>query len=354
MANPRNFFLDPLILIPVMALTLGIAAAWRYWDNPDAFGSGPNPEDQGGFGDLLAELDGSQQDPEILAADIDSSDVLDDAFTNSSTESEDRISPGVSNPSDEEVQERRAKSAAEILKLLNNASKSPTGGGDGASIARLFANDSQGRSSSLSLGQFRADGSFQGRSLSLSPSEQELIDNAARAQGRGVAGNGQPLQVNPGNVSAGSAPAGAGLAGPGVFGVGNSQTFNRGPSRTNVPGYGNALRSPSTTSLPGSGNAPVGQTSAFTTPGFGTAPVPSTAGAGPLVPATSGPGYNRGLRNYQLNTAPPPSTGFGLNNGQSQPVRSATGAGALSQPQPSPSTSIGGRTFSSFSNPTRR
>ena len=175
MANSRNPFLDPVLLVPVMALIVGLAAAWRYWDDPDAFVNGPSPDGQGGFGDLLAELDGSQQDPRLLAADIDNSDVLNDAFSNSSTESEDRISPGQRNRSQREVEERKAKSSAEILKLLNNVSKAPTGGGDGARIPQLFANESQ-VGSRLSLGQFRADGSFQGRSLPLAPSEQELAE----------------------------------------------------------------------------------------------------------------------------------------------------------------------------------
>ncbi|MEM1427739.1 MAG: hypothetical protein AAGF75_14455, partial [Cyanobacteria bacterium P01_H01_bin.130] len=103
MANPRNFLLDPLILVPVMALTVGLAAAWRYWDDPNAFGSAPSPDGQGGFGDLLAELEGSEQDPALVAADIDNSDVLDDAFSSSSTESEDRISPGNRDLSDQDV-----------------------------------------------------------------------------------------------------------------------------------------------------------------------------------------------------------------------------------------------------------
>ena len=68
----RNPFMDPILLIPVMALTLGLVAAWRYWDTPDSFSSGIESE-QNGFGDLLAELDAAQQDPTALAADIDSS-----------------------------------------------------------------------------------------------------------------------------------------------------------------------------------------------------------------------------------------------------------------------------------------
>ena len=394
----RNPLRDPILWIPVMALILGLVAAWRYWDNPDSF-SNNFDGDQTGFGDLLAELDAAQQDPAALAADIDSSEVLENAFSESSTESDDRISPGRrGRRQDEREVERKTKSSEEILKLLSNASKSPTGGGTQASQSTQLLDSGERGGTRLSLGQFRADGSFQGRTLSLSPDEREAITNAAFGRFRAVQlrnefiSQGTPqLRYDPQNpaeaaggtttgvasisLSTGSAILG-GAAGynsriatvvPGA--LSSAPALGNTPS---TPGYGAPTGrvptpTPPTTPLPGYGSAPVGQlTSPYTTPGYGLAPTtPSVAGAGPLVPATSGPGYTRGLRNYQLNAAPPPSAGLSIGVGGgvgtgtglgtspgNRPLRSLDGAGSLgTQPQPNPSGNIGGRGFSSFSNP---
>ena len=392
----RNPFMDPILLIPVMALTLGLVAAWRYWDNPDAFSSGFEGE-QNGFGDLLAELDAAQQDPSALAADIDSSGVLADAFSTSSVEGNNRISPGRANQRQQREREKERKAKSEkILKILNSVSKSPTGGGKSSLPTQLLDSGERG-GTRLSLGQFRPDGSFQGRSLSLSPNEQEVVTNAAFSQFRAVqlrnefiAQSGPQLTYDPrGSIGTRNSTAGAssislstgsailgGAAGynsristvvPPAALANTAATPGYGTPTNRVPTASTAATAPSTVpNLPGYGSTPVGQTGVYTTPGYGLSPtVPSIAGAGPAVAATSGPGYRRGLRNYQLNSAPPPSTGlstgaqpgFGVGvgsgiQGVNRPTRSLNGPGSLQQqPQPTSPSNVGGRNFRSFSNP---
>ncbi|MGD1849338.1 MAG: hypothetical protein ACFCBU_01595 [Cyanophyceae cyanobacterium] len=358
-SSGRNPLLDPVLLVPVMALTLGLVAAWRYWDDPNVF-SGGGGDSQNGFEDLLTEFEESQRSPEALAADIDSSQVLSGEL---------RSLGGVQGNRDrdrnrnKENNEPKAKSSDDILKLLNNVSRSPTGGGSQAApAASIFNSD---RSTSIGLGQFQADGSFRGRGLSLAPSEQELARNAALGrfqslqQGQANSDSAQDRSESPlyprrggfdGGVPANGVPGGV---------VGRSSTV---PPAAVAPGYGTARPVPGAVGTPGAtpnyGSAPVGQPRTYTSPGYGVSPtVPSVAGSGPLVPATSGPGYSRGLRNYQLNTAPAPNTGFSNGTGGvggNRPLRSQNGAGALEQPQPAPSSNIGGRSFGSFSNPYRR
>ncbi|MEM6502982.1 MAG: hypothetical protein AAF685_14230 [Cyanobacteria bacterium P01_C01_bin.89] len=364
-SSGRNPLLEPILLVPVMALTLGVVAAWRYWDNPNAF-SGSSEEGQNGFEDLLAEFEASQRSPEALAADIDSSQVLSGELRSlGGIEGQQRNRNRDRNKKDSEP---KAKSSEDILKLLNNVSKSPTGGGARQALpATSIFNSSSG--SRLSLGQFQPDGSFQGRGLSLAPVERGLsLAPAERALARNAAlGRFQSLQ--PGQAGIGGAQGQAELpmnARQGTFdgsvpGAGVPGTVGRSSPLSPAvatPGYGANRPIPGagvgvTGEVPSYGSAPVGQPRTYTTPGYGVAPtVPSVAGSGPLVPSTSGPGYSRGLRNYQLNTAPPPNAGLSTGAvGGNRPLRSQTGAGALDQPQPTPSSNIGGRNFSSFSNP---
>ncbi|MEM9772641.1 MAG: hypothetical protein AAF889_13785 [Cyanobacteria bacterium P01_D01_bin.73] len=364
-SSSRNPLLDPILLVPIMALTLGLVAAWRYWDNPNAFSGDPD-ERRNGFEDLLTEFEESQRSPEAVAADIDSSQVLSGELRSIGGERRERRR---NRNRSEQNNQSEAKSSDEILKLLSNPSKSPTGGGN-QSVPSVSIFDGDRGGTRLSLGQFGSDGSFRGRGLSLAPEEQELVRNAALGRFQSVQRQSASAGA-PGGVSQSPALGREGFSQDGQgLGVAPGVPGGRSPLPPSLggapiaPGYGtSAGQIPgSAVNVPNYGGAAVGQPRSFTTPGYGVSPtVPSVAGSGPLVPSTSGPGYSRGLRNYQLNTAPPAnsgfSTGFGGNTGGvggNRPLRSENGAGALSQPEPAPSNNIGGRSFGSFSNPYSR